>query len=461
MEALSSIFYFLLVIGIIVVIHELGHFLAARITGMRVEIFSAGFTFNPDKMRLFGWNRIKGFTFGNLPQNIDLGPHCDYRVSILPIGGFVKISGMVDESLDDNFKSSTPQPWEFRSKNNFQKALTLSAGVIMNFLLAIIIFAFLAFLQGKSVFDTTTIGYVAKGSIAHKVGFLSGDKVISINNNPVNDWEEMVSSFAFDDMGQIKKIKVERAGNIIFLEADGKKILKSLENKESLGFEPANIKTFLLAVETLNPAGKAGLQTGDTLLALNGITITGGADHFKSILKAHSKEKFELAWNRNGKIMRDSLMANENGMIGVQLSHTYTGSIKHVKYGFGEAFVYGFDKTASTSILLVSSIYQIFAGNLSFKQSFGGPIMIAQKASEQAKYGLTYLLQFMALLSISLGIINILPFPALDGGHLVFILIESIIRREVPVKVKMVFQQAGMIILLCLMALVFYFDIIR
>ena len=461
MEVLSSIFYFLLVIGIIVVIHELGHFLAARISGMRAEIFSAGFTFNPERMRLFGWNKVIGFTFGNLPKSIELGDHCDYRVSVLPIGGFVKIAGMVDESLDEKFISSEPKPWEFRSKNNFKKALVLSAGVIMNFLLAIVIFSVLTFIQGKSVYDTTTIGYVENASIAKDFGFIAGDRIISIGEKKVNDWDEMIRSFAFDDMGQKKTIVINRNGQNVNIEVDGKQILNAIENKKSLGLQPDNIKAYLLAVETIKPAGKAGLKPGDTMVAVNGMPIDGGYEQFSKTLKHHKNQKIELTWNRNGRIMSDSLITNESGMIGVQISNEYTGLVKHINFGIGEAIVYGVNETVGTSTLLLTSIYQIFAGNLSFKQSFGGPIMIAQKASEQAKIGFAYLLQFMALLSISLGIINILPLPALDGGHLVFILIETVIRREVPVKVKMAFQQAGMMLLLLLMALVFYFDIVR
>src|SRR5690606_20370944 len=138
MEFLNSLFYFIIVIGILVFIHEWGHFIAARLTGMRAEVFSIGMG-----KRLFGWNRINGFTKGDLPKDWNGGNHTDYRVSLLPIGGYVKISGMVDEGMDNDLGETEPKEYEFRSKNALQKAFVLSAGVIMNFLLAVLIFSWI------------------------------------------------------------------------------------------------------------------------------------------------------------------------------------------------------------------------------------------------------------------------------------------------------------------------------
>src|SRR5210317_2434977 len=132
MEFFNSLFYFIIVLGVLVFIHELGHFLAARLSGMRAEIFSIGMG-----KRLFGWNKITGFTTGNLPKEWDGGDNTDYRLSLLPIGGYVKISGMIDKGMNNDIIETEPKSYEFRSKGALKKAFVLSAGVIMNFLLAV------------------------------------------------------------------------------------------------------------------------------------------------------------------------------------------------------------------------------------------------------------------------------------------------------------------------------------
>jgi len=180
MEIVNTIFYFLIVIGILVFIHEFGHFIAARSCGMRAEIFAFGMGF-----RLFGYNKINGFTFGKLDETLDLGDHTDYRVCAFPIGGFVKVSGMIDESMDKEFIKSEPKPWEYRSKPVWKRIIVITAGVLMNIFLAFLIFYYINFVKGKSLIDTTTIGYVQKNSISQETGLKAGDKILSINNKEI------------------------------------------------------------------------------------------------------------------------------------------------------------------------------------------------------------------------------------------------------------------------------------
>ena len=169
MEILSTIFYFLIVIGVLVFVHEFGHFFAARMTGMRAEVFAFGMGY-----RLFGFNRITGFSFGKLDEKTDLGNHTDYRICAFPIGGYVKIPGMIDESMDKGFVNAAPQPWEYRAKPVWKRMIVITAGVMMNVLLAFLIFYFLSILKGKSLMDTTTIGYVSKGSTASRFRIAKG-----------------------------------------------------------------------------------------------------------------------------------------------------------------------------------------------------------------------------------------------------------------------------------------------
>ena len=178
MELFNSIFYFLIVIGVLVFIHEFGHFIAARLTGMRAEVFALGIGY-----RLFGYNKINGFTFGKLSDEVELGDNTDYRICAFPIGGYVKVAGMIDESMDKEFLSKEPMPYEYRAKPVWKRMIVITAGVIMNFLLAFLIFYFLTLIKGKTVTDTTKIGYIAQVSPARNSELRAGDKIISINNS--------------------------------------------------------------------------------------------------------------------------------------------------------------------------------------------------------------------------------------------------------------------------------------
>jgi Predicted membrane-associated Zn-dependent proteases 1 len=146
MEILNNLFYFIIVIGVLVIFHEFGHFIASRLSGIRVDVFSIGM--GP---RLFGYNKVNGFTFGKLPEKFELNGFCDYRVCLFPIGGYVKIAGMIDESLDKSFLETPPQEYEFRSKGTLTKLFVISAGVIMNFILAVLLFSIISYSEGKVV----------------------------------------------------------------------------------------------------------------------------------------------------------------------------------------------------------------------------------------------------------------------------------------------------------------------
>ncbi|HRP02303.1 MAG TPA: RIP metalloprotease RseP [Candidatus Kapabacteria bacterium] len=452
MELFFNIIYFIIAIGVLVAIHELGHFLAARWTGMRAEVFSIGMG-----KRLFGWNKINGLTFGNLDESIELGNHTDYRLAAFPIGGYVKISGMIDESFDTNFTASEPQEWEFRAKNSLQKAFVLSAGVIMNFLLAIVVFACISFINGSSELSTTEIYKVETQSLAAKAGFQSGDIVKKINNTDINSWNSFIEQLTLKELGNELNIEVLRNNKIEVLTVNGASIIKGIAKKENLGLLPGGIKTVVDEVVKGNPADKAGIQAGDTIIQCNDIPISS-VNALQTTLKDYKGKEIVLSWNRNGKIMTHTLTTTESGLIGVRLSYA---PLKLIEYGFFESIGIGFKETIGATELLIKSISQIFKGNLSFKESVAGPLMIMDMAGEQANRGLISFLSFIALLSISLAFMNILPFPALDGGHLVFVLIEGIIRKELPVKVKLAFQQGGIVILLLFMAFVFYNDIVR
>src|SRR5688572_24636204 len=204
-DIFQTVLAFAVLIGVLVFIHELGHFLAAKWCGIRADVFAVGM--GP---RLFGWNWKTGFSFGKVPEDLDLEGRTDYRLSALPIGGYVKIAGMVDESMDAEFASRPPEPWEFRSKNTFQKAFVISAGVLMNFLLAIVLLGALNMSSGRMIYNTTSIGYLPPTDPAYAAGLRENDKVLSVNNEPIEYFQQLWTSIYIDEAGRDVTLQVER-----------------------------------------------------------------------------------------------------------------------------------------------------------------------------------------------------------------------------------------------------------
>jgi regulator of sigma E protease len=455
MDFLISTFYFILVLGILVLVHEWGHFIAAKLMRMRAEVFSIGM--GP---RLFGYHKRTGFTFGKLPEDYEYDDDTEYRLSILPIGGYVKIAGMIDESMDKDYINKPPQPYEFRSKKAWQKFIVLIAGVVMNFVLAVAIFGIMALTQGKSLLKTTEIGWVDPKSIASDIGFQSQDKILKINFTEITSWNQAMEYLTFKQMGKVKEIQVQRGNEIVTINGDGKKIIRAIADQKPLGLEPDGIRVVFQMIETLKPAGKAGFKKYDSVLYVNDQKIFGPSQ-FSSLIRENKGKEIVIKIKRQDSILSIAATPNNDGKIGVALGSAIIGKMETIKYNVFQSVAIGFEESMNSIYVFLGSMGQIFNGNLSFKESVGGPIMIAKQATQQAEMGLLSFLNFIALLSVTLAVINILPLPALDGGHLVFVLIEAIIRKEISPKVKMAIQQSGVVLLLLLMVFVIYNDITR
>ena len=285
---IQEILSFVAVLGIIVTLHEFGHFAAARLCGMRADVFALGMG-----MRLFGWNKITGFTFGKLPEDWDGGGHTDYRLCLLPIGGYVKIVGMIDESMDVTQLKTEPKPYEFRSKNALQKAFVISAGVIMNFILAITVFSCLALFNGKEIHPITTVGYVEKGSIAEKIGFKEGDKILKIDNTPIASWEDGMEELTIKDLGANRKVLVSRDNTTQALTTNGSEIINVMTQKKGFGLIPFGAKIVIAQIEPAMPAGKAGLKAEDTIISINNEPIKG-VDQFIGMIGSSNNKPLEF-----------------------------------------------------------------------------------------------------------------------------------------------------------------------
>jgi regulator of sigma E protease len=440
MSVLNTILYFLITIVILVFVHEFGHFIAAKICKMRVDKFYLFFDFF--NLRLFKF--VKGNT--------------EYGLGIFPLGGYVKVAGMIDESMDKSFIDRPPEPWEFRSKPVYQRMFVITAGVIMNTILAFVIFYTIALVQGKTRIETTTIGYVAKNSIADKVGIKHGDRILSINGKTVEFWDEVRTGIFIENMGENVDLKLESP----YGEKDiviSKKDLKDVTEK-TLGIYPVDMEAEILQVMPDKPAGKLGLMNGDKVIELNGEKIIH-SQQFVDLIKSNWNDDINLKWLRDGKEMSGSVHPDPDSTIGIGVGK-YVGLIKNIRYNVLTAAPEGAKDLYNLGVVLfLKSMWKIIKGDIAFSKAVGGPIKIAQYAGQSAEGGLLSFIGFMAMLSITLAIINILPFPALDGGHFTFLVYEGIFRKPVSHKVQIVVQNVGFIILMLFMAFVVYNDIIH
>ena len=452
---LKALLYFVITIFILVTVHEFGHFIAGRIFGMHVPVFSVGMG-----RRIFGWNKINGLTAGPLkPETeIQLGEHTDYRLSVLPIGGYAKIDGMIDETQNEALPEEV-QPWEFRAKPWWQKSIVISAGVIMNILLAWFIFGGRDYVYGDDAPKTTTIGYVQLRSVSQDLGVRPGDKIVAIENKPVHNWLQVDDAALRDYFGKDFSMTLERSGqpySVIYRSKDMGSI-KDIPKK--FGLDPVGLTPPKLdSVIPGNPAAIAGLKTGDSIIAVNGIAIAD-VNAMIDQISSHPNQPITIELQRGAQRLTLPVTPNSKGLIGVMPFSNYIGAREHINYGLSQSAKLGWQNLTSSTILTVATLSEVIQGRMAVGEAVGGPLKIAKLASQSASNGLDSFLLFLALLSMSLALLNILPIPALDGGHLLIILIEAAIGRELSQRFKLGFQKVGIAILLFLMVFMVINDI--
>lgn len=454
MEILTTIFYFLIVIGILVFIHEFGHFIAARLFKIRAEIFAFGM--GP---RLFGYNKVNGFTFGKLKDDVQLGDHTDYRVCAFPIGGFVKVAGMIDESMDSEFVGKKPEVWEYRSRPVWQRMIVILAGVFMNILLAFIIFYFTNLFKEVTIYDTTRIGYISANSVANEIGLKNDDIIKKINGVEVNNWTEISTNlYGIDNIGKDITLEIKRRNKDTLIFIPKGKI--GLTNERNIEIYPDYLTCTVREVLNNKPAGKIGLNENDIIISYAGEKVRNSRSLTELIRSNYGKESV-IEWDRNGILMNALIKPDVDSTIGVKIEDVYIGPKKYITYNAFTAFTKSFKDLYYLGIdLFFKSISKIIKGDIPFKSAIGGPIKIAKISAQSAESGFLTFIYFVSLLSLTLAIINILPFPALDGGHFIILLIEAIIRKPISYKVQIIIQRIGLIILIAFMLFVIYNDII-
>jgi regulator of sigma E protease len=430
----------ILSLSILVFWHELGHYLPAKWFGMKVEKFYL----------FFDWPR-KLFS-----KNVG---ETEYGVGLLPLGGYVKIAGMIDESLDKNQLAEPAQSWEFRSKPAWQRLIVMVGGVVMNIILGIFIFTVVKYTRGEERLPMSSLPagiFVPDSSVSQELGFKTGDKIMSFSGQPIKYFEDIAHPGIL--LNDSVWFEVDRQGTPIRIDIPGDLIDQFANKGKAAGmlFYP-NAENWVVVDSTM-PAAKAGVQNGDQVIEIEGKTINY-FEELRATIKNRTDDSIALVWLRNQDTMRATIVLGSEGLLGLAPEDRFKRD--KIEYGFFAAFVPGTKAAFGVIFDTFKGVRKIFKGEVSASNSVAGPVRIAGMIGVNfQRDGWLGFWMLTGMLSMALAFMNILPIPALDGGHVVFLLIEMIIRREPSLKVRMIAQQVGMVILLALMAFVIFNDII-
>jgi regulator of sigma E protease len=431
-----QVFYLVLSLSILVVLHEFGHYITAKWFGCRVEKFYL--FFNP-------WFSLVKKKVGET----------EYGIGWLPLGGYVKISGMIDESMDKEAMNQPPQPYEFRSKPAWQRLIIMLGGIIVNVLLAFIIYAMVLFIWGETKVknDTVKDGMWVQDSVLLKAGFKNGDKVVAVDGKPIVYFDDIQAKVLVS-----KSVTLDRAGTPVNITMDENFIEQLVESKRKSGFLlmerlPAIVGAYD-AKDTSN-GKKAGLQALDKITSIDSIPVNF-YDDIPALLSKKKNSKVTLQIDRKGEHISKIAAVNEDGKIGIpilsQKQYDSLGVFKLdiQKYGFFEAIPAGVSTALGKLKFYVDQFRLILNPKTGAYKGLGGfksigSIFPTQWGEWEAFWRLT------GFLSIILAFMNLLPIPALDGGHVVFTLYEMISGRKPSDKFLEYAQIVGMVLLLGLM----------
>lgn len=424
-DLLGNALAFVFALGIVISIHEAGHLLVAKLFDVRVHAFSIGF--GP---------RIWGFRRGET----------DYRLSLVPLGGYVKLGGEQPDEVSGD-------PRDFLSKPRWQRILVYLAGPAANVLLAILLIA-VVFMVGAEIPNLRVpaeIGSVVEGSTAAGAGVQPGDRIVAVNGQPVRTWSQ-VGLELVTSADRPVALTLERGDERLGVTVVPQK-LPDDSMGDLAGLVPKLLPT-VTKVEAVSPAAEAGLQAGDQLRRVDGKPVLS-VDDFISYVSDRSGETIVLEVMRGSRLVEVPVVPREDGGIG----RIGVGLGVFQRYGFFESFV----QSARFNRMLVGETFnvlgKIFSREVSAKSALAGPIEIAKYSGAAARVGFKHLLYLTGFISISIAIVNLLPIPILDGGQIVILGVESVMRRDLSMRLKEVIAQVGFVLIMLLMLTVIYFDL--
>jgi len=431
MEFVIKISQFLLSLSLLIVLHELGHFIPAKLFKTRVEKF---YLFFDVKYSLF--KKKIGDTV--------------YGIGWLPLGGYVKISGMIDESMDTEQMSQEPQPWEFRSKPSWQRLIIMLGGVTVNFILAAVIYIFMAFSYGDSDVDVQSItdGYWISNPLFTELGFKTGDNITAINEYEIVKFSDLRKHLL-----EAQLVSFERDGKPMTIEFP-EDFLGQLSSSNNRTFFELRQPFIVAKVLETSPNSNQDLQQGDLLTSLDNKSLKY-YDEFAALASDSKGKTLRATILRDGKTLEKTLRIDDNGKFGIYNSFSSSvietmGYYKIIKneYTFGESVGVGFNRFTSQMYSYWGQLKLIFSPSTGAYKGVGGFKAIFDifpgTWSWEAFWGIT------AFLSIMLGVLNLLPIPALDGGHVMFLIYEMVSGRKPSDKFMEYAQTAGFFLLISL-----------
>ncbi len=433
-QTMIQVAQILFILSVLVILHEFGHYVAAKIFKVRVEKFylfmDAGFSIIKKKIGETVWG-----------------------IGWLPIGGYVKLSGMIDESMDVEQMNKEPQEWEFRAKPAWQRLIIMLGGIIVNILLAWLIYLIMFATVGQKFVSTQAIqkNGLSFGEVGKSVGFKDGDKIISVDGTLQPKFNWMIIDVLLSD-----EIEIERNGKQLKLNLSEEQ-KGEIISKEGKGFAYARIASPVVDSVSSASALKAGLLKGDAIVGINGIKLNY-FDEFSTILNNHKNDSVNIDILRNGVPLTLKTLVDSDGKIGFRPTFFDNKEYQVTKkLSFSQALPAAAKESWQLLVYNVKQFKLILSPKTEAYKQVKSPVGIARILPDEWNW--EFIWNFTALFSIGLAFINLLPIPGLDGGHALFTIAEMITGKTLSVKAAERVQTFGMIILLTLMALTFGKDI--
>jgi regulator of sigma E protease len=442
----------IVVLGVLVFVHEAGHFIAAKWAGIYVHRFSLGLG-----------SPIPWLTFRR--------GETEYSISWLPLGGYVKMASREEDATSSaleggHLQDIVPADRMFEAKPVWQRMIVILAGVTMNALFAWLLFTFLAVKNGRQIDPVTTVGKVVDELVPPEAAEFKriqpGTRIVSVNGTAVATWDEITQGIATTPDSEVRLQLAD--GSVVTARIHPDALEQRAKAAQSLQPYRAAVVGQVLPGR---PAARAGVEPGDTITAVNGLPVTQWYDLLE-VLQKNGQQPIRVEVARAGGRRQfeitpyvDSIFGPTGkpqpiGRIGVAVA----GGFRSEPLTLGESMVEGWHGTVAASTQIVRTVRGLFSGRIS-KREVGGPILIGQLAGESARLGLDAFLGFMALISINLAVLNLLPVPVLDGGQFLFLLAEAVVRRPLPLKLRERLTMVGLVLIVLLMGLAFSNDLRR